>query len=29
MAGLVPAMHAFSLDGSQNVDVRDKPVHDE
>ena len=27
MAGLVPGIHVF-LDGSQNVDGRDKPGHD-
>jgi hypothetical protein len=29
MAGLVPAIHVFQLQHSQDVDARDKPGHDE
>jgi hypothetical protein len=29
MAGLVPAIHAFLVYRSQDVDARDKPGHDE
>jgi hypothetical protein len=29
MAGLVPAIHVFSIATSQDVDARDKPGHDE
>jgi hypothetical protein len=29
MAGLVPAIHAFSHSGAKNVDGQDKPGHDE
>jgi hypothetical protein len=29
MPGLVPGIHVFALDGSKDVDGRDKPGHDE